>query len=200
MHPLIIRGQLLLIFLLLTLPIQAQAMDARSYIQQITGELETALKAGKDNGQLQDRAFLDSVIDRHIIPHVDQEQLSKRIFQPRWDEIVAAGKREQAYQAVLQSLRRTYRIALASYNGQTIELRDSQDKPKYSVVRVYIRTSDDGHLIDFALRQVSGQWRVFDLSVDGVVVSKTLNGAIKQSLQTADLDSLIGAINPSSKP
>ncbi|TNE89385.1 MAG: hypothetical protein EP324_06690, partial [Gammaproteobacteria bacterium] len=73
---------------------------------------------------------------------------------------------------------------------------DSRDKPKYSVVRITVQAEQNAHRLDFAVRPVDGKWKVFDLSVDGVVLSKTLNGAIHRELAGDDLDAIISAINP----
>ena len=126
--------------------------------------------------------------------------MSRRIFRPRWDEIVAKNKTDQAYDAVLSSLRRTYRLALSAYSGQPIDIVNSKNKPKYSVVRIVIHSGDSNYVIDFALRPTEDGWRVFDLSVDGVVVTKTLNGAIKRTLESGDIDAVIAAINPKVEP
>jgi ABC-type transporter MlaC component len=63
-----------------------------------------------------------------------------------------------------------------------------------------VHTRENGHTIDLALRQVEGEWRIFDLSVDGVVVTKTLSGSIQRLLEEDDIDTIIRAIDPKSKP
>ncbi|MEH6578226.1 MAG: ABC transporter substrate-binding protein [Amphritea sp.] len=178
----------------------AETEDAKAYITRITTALESALQEGRENNQLQDEKYLDAIIDQYIIPHVDKEYMSKRIFSSRWDEIVSNSKTDQAYDAVFSSLRRTYRLALSAYNGQPIDIGRSKNKSKYSVVRIVIHTGDSDHVIDFALRPIEDSWRVFDLSVDGVVVTKTLNNAIKRTLEAGDIDAVIAAINPKTEP
>jgi len=190
----------IIVSLILYSPIQAfAAEDAKAYIVRITAELESALQGARGKGLLEDKRYIDALIDQHIIPHVDEEFMGKRIFRPRWKEIVAQDKTSQAYNAIFDSLRRTYRFALSTYNGQPIDIRNSTIKPKYTVVRIFIHTEDKGHTIDLALRSVGDSWRVFDFSVDGVVVSKTLNSAIKRTLESEDIDSVIAAINPQSE-
>lgn len=174
----------------------AGEVDAKTYITNLTTELQQALQTGLEQGLLGDDAYLDTVIDEHILPHVDQEYLSRRVFHPRWEDIAAANKTDEAQEAVISSLRRTYRVALNAYNGQKIDIGNSRDKPKFSVVRVKVHTTNNAHLMDFALRQQEGEWRVFDLSVDGVVFSKTLNGSIRRNLESDDVDNVINSILP----
>ncbi|WP_432473056.1 ABC transporter substrate-binding protein [Amphritea sp. HPY] len=190
----------MLFSLIFYFPLQSfAAEDARAYISGITTELEAALQEGRQKNLLEDEKYIDAIIDQHIIPNVDKEFMSRRIFRPRWKEIVAQNKTEQAYKAVFDSLRRTYRFALSAYNGRPIDIRNSTVKAKYSVIRIYIHTDDKGHTIDLAVRPNENSWRVFDLSIDGVVVTKTLNSAIKRTLESEDIDSVIAAINPRSE-
>lgn len=185
-----------LCIMLCSLNVVADSVDARTYIGSLTAELQQALQDGLEQDLLQDDAYLDKVIDELILPHIDQEYLSRRVFHPRWDDIAEANKADLAQEAVISSLRRTYRVALNAYNGQTIDIGNSRDKPAFSVVRVKVHTNNNAHLMDFALRQTEGEWRVFDLSVDGVVFSKTLNGSIRRNLESDDVDSVINAIIP----
>ncbi|MGH1460491.1 MAG: MlaC/ttg2D family ABC transporter substrate-binding protein [Neptuniibacter sp.] len=190
------KSLLALCLFVLSFQTTAGEIDARTYIVNLTNQLQVALNEGLDQGLLEDEAYLDAVIDEHILPHVDNEYLSRRVFHPRWDDIATANKSAEAQNAIISSLRRTYRVALTSYNGQKIEIGKSRDKAKYSVVRAKVYTNNNIHLMDFALRLADGEWRVFDLSVDGVVFSKTLNGSIRRNLENDDVDSVINAITP----
>ncbi|MDI3326581.1 ABC transporter substrate-binding protein [Pontibacterium granulatum] len=176
----------------------AQDTGAKAYISQLAVQLQQALQTGLEKNLLDNDQHLDQIIDENILPYVDPALLSKRIFHPRWEDIIAAGKQLQAQTAVISSLRRTYRIALRSYNGQPFSVGDSRDTPNYSVVRITVQTGQNAHLLDFAVRPTEGDWKVFDLSVDGVVLSKTLNGAIHQELSGDSIDAIISAINPQS--
>ncbi|MFC6671997.1 ABC transporter substrate-binding protein [Marinobacterium aestuariivivens] len=186
----------LFLLLLFGLNTGAAADEAKDFVVALTRELETALMAAREQGLLENQQHLDDLIDQHILPYVDRETLCKKVFRPRWEEIVAQGKADDAYDAVFASLKRTYRLALAAYNGQQIEVGDSIDKGRYSIVRTRVHTRENGHNIDLALHRLEDGWRIFDVSVDGVVVTRTLNGSIQRVLQADDIDAVIDAINP----
>jgi ABC-type transporter MlaC component len=186
--------------LLFSLSTHAASDEAKDFVVALTQDLETELMAAREQGLLEDQQHLDNLIDEHILPNVDRETLCKQVFRPRWEDIVAQGKTDEAYDAVFASLKRTYRLALAAYNGQQIEVSDSIDKGHYSIVRTRVHTRESGHNIDLALRRQDDSWRIFDLSVDGVVVTKTLNGSIQRVLQADDIDAVINAINPPPAP
>ena len=199
-HCLIGIRHLIVAFLLVFITGSAIAQDrgAQAYISQLAVQLQQALQRGLEQDLLDNDKHLDQIIDENILPYVDPALLSKRIFHPRWEDIIAAGKQSQAQSAVISSLRRTYRIALRSYSGQPFSVGNSRDTPSYSVVRITVQTGQNAHLLDFAVRPTEGDWKVFDLSVDGVVLSKTLNSAIHQELSGDSIDAIISAINPQS--
>jgi ABC-type transporter MlaC component len=172
MYQTIARFSLLLALLVFGPAVSATRDDARDFVANLTRDLEAALMEARQQGLLEDQQHLDGLIDEHILPYVDRETLCKR----------------------------TYRLALAAYNGQQIEVSDSTDKGRYRLVRTRVHGRDDGHTIDLALRRIDDDWRIFDLSVDGVVVSKTLNGSIQRLLEEDDIDAVIRAIDPQSAP
>lgn len=194
------RFSILIATLLLSHYGAAAVNDAKSFVVKVTRELETALMEGRDRGLLEDEQYLDGLIDKHILPYIDRETLCKQVFRPRWDEIVAEQKTGQAYQAVIASLKRTYRLALAAYNGQQIDIGDGVDKGRYSLVRTRVQTREDSHTIDLALRRIDDDWRIFDFAVDGVVVTRTLNTSIQRILEEQDIDAVIRAIDPQGAP
>lgn len=201
-HCLISMRRLIVVFLLVSSasPSVAEDPGPKAYIDQLALQLQQALQTGLEQDLLDNDQYLDQIIDDNILPYVDQVLLSKRIFHPRWGDIVAAGKQSQAQAAVISSLRRTYRITLSSYSGQPFSVGDSRDTPNYSVVRITVQTRQNNHLLDFAVRLIDGDWKVFDLSIDGVVLSKTLNGAIHRELAGNNIDAIISAINPQVSP
>ncbi len=184
-----------LLFALSLCRAEAAAVDAKTFITEITGQLQLALRDARGNGKLQDQRHLDQLIDRYVIPHIDAEALCSRIFRRRWQDIIAENKRDQAYTAVFSSLKRTYRLALSAYTGQAIEIKQGKVDPRYSVVRILIHTDNGVRAIDFATHEKGQEWRVFDISIDGVVVTQTLNGSIQRTLEAGDVDSLIQAID-----
>jgi len=95
-------------------------------------------------------------------------------------------------QAIKASLQRTYRVALASYNGEKIAVGQSKDNAKYSLVRVSIATTTSKHRLDFALKQlVDSSWLIFDVSVDGIVFSKTMRSSLKPMFENNTVKEVI---------
>ena len=107
-------------------------------------------------------------------------------------DIIEKNKKQEAIDAVVLSLKRTYRLAVSAYSGQNIEIVESKQQTSYDIVRIKIsRDGQSDHVIDFAVRQFDKSWKIFDFSVDGIGVSKTLYSAISQQIKSEGLEKTI---------
>ena len=167
-----------------------------TFISTMSERLQLTLTEAKSNKRLNDVAYVDQLINQEIIPHVQLEALCKRIYKNHWNEIIEEGKQQQAINAVVSSLKRTYRLALSAYNGQKIEIINSKTQKAYSIIRVKINTNGkNDHTIDFAVRQFDNEYKVFDFSIDGIVVSKTLSSAISHQINAIGLQATLDELN-----
>jgi len=166
------------------------------FISTMSERLQLTLAEAKKNKRLNDIEYIDQLIDQEIIPHVHLEALCKRIYKKHWNEIIETGKRQEAIDAVVSSLKRTYRLAVSAYNGQKIEIINSKNQKAYSIIRVKINTNGkNDHTIDFAVRKFDSEYKIFDFSIDGIVVSKTLNTAISHQIDSMGLQATIDELN-----
>lgn len=178
----------------------ASATTSEQFIATLSERLQITLTEAKKSRQLSNVEYIDQLIDEEIIPQVNLEVLCKRIFREHWKEVLDNNKQQEAIDAVVLSLKRTYRLAVSSYNGQTIEVVESKRLKSYDIVRIKITTSGkNDHTIDFAVRQFDEGWKIFDFSVDGIGVSKTLYGSIDQQIKTEGLDKTLSALAKNSR-
>jgi len=174
----------------------AEVDSPEHFISTMSVRLQATLTEAKKNKRLNDIKYIDQLIDQEIIPHVQLETLCKRIFKEHWKEIVEKGKQQEAINAVVSSLKRTYRLAVSAYNGQKIEIINSNKKKAYSIIRIKINTNGkNDHTIDFAVRKFDNEYKVFDFSIDGIVVSKTLSSAISHQIEAVGLQATIDELN-----
>jgi len=174
----------------------AEVDSPEHFISTMSVRLQATLTEAKKNKRLNDIKYIDQLIDQEIIPHVQLETLCKRIFKEHWKEIVEKGKQQEAINAVVSSLKRTYRLAVSAYNGQKIEIINSNKQKAYSIIRIKINTNGkNDHTIDFAVRKFDNEYKVFDFSIDGIVVSKTLSSAISHQIKAVGLQATIDELN-----
>lgn len=163
----------------------------KQLIERVGGELDKLYKADR----IGDRSAIEQLIRAEIVPHIDQEYLARRVFRQFWSQIVQAGRQEDAQRRVIESVVRTYAVALSSYSGDTLSVISVNEQGKKSTARTRIRRPNGQVIqVDFSLNNSTGRWLINDLSVDGIVASLTLFNAIKPIWEQQGMEAGLNAV------
>lgn len=164
----------------------------KKLIDQVSTDLDKLYKEKR----IDDRPALEQLIRTDILPSIDQQRLTQRVFRHLWPQIVAAGKQADAQQRVTHSLVRTYAVALSSYNGDTLSVVKVSEEGQKGTAKTRIRRPNGQTIqVDFALNSSGDKWLIHDLSVDGIVVSFTLFNAIKPVFEKDGIDAALDAVS-----
>lgn len=195
-----LRWALRLCALLMALAAPAHAEDgaetgAETTIKQLIGEVSADLDKLHKAGRIGDRTALEELIRSDVLPSIDKERLTRRVFRQFWPQVEKAGRGADAQERVMQSLVRTYAVALSGYSGDTISLVQVQPRDKGSVAKTRLRRpSGETIQVDFNLAKSGGRWLINDMAVDGIVVSLTLFNAIKPIFEQQGLDAALNSL------
>ncbi len=164
----------------------------KQLIERVSSELDKLYKANR----IEDRAAIEQMIRTEIVPHIDEPYLARRVFRQFWPQIVQAGKQQDAQQRVIDSIVRTYAVALSSYSGDTLSVIGVKEDGKKSLARTRIRRTN-GQIIqvDFALSNNTGPWLINDMEVDGIGESLTLFNAIKPIWEQQGMEAALNAVH-----
>jgi len=170
---------------------ETSAVVVKQLIDRVGSELDKLYKANR----IEDRAAIEQMIRAEIVPHIDQQYLARRVFRQFWQQIVKAGREQDAQQRVIESVVRTYAVALSSYSGDTLSVVSVNEEAKKSTARTRIRRPN-GQLIqvDFSLSNNSGKWLINDMAVDGIVQSLTIHNAIKPVWEQQGMEAGLNAV------
>lgn len=163
----------------------------KQLIDRVSTELDKLYKANR----IDDRTAIEQIIRTEIVVHIDKEYLTRRVFRQFWPQLVQAGKQQDAQQRVIESIVRTYAVALSSYSGDTLNVISVNEEGKKSTARTRIRRPN-GQIIqvDFALSNNTGPWLINDVAVDGIVASLTLHNAIKPIWEQQGMEAGLNAV------
>jgi ABC-type transporter MlaC component len=175
--------RLFLIAFLAATPRIASAADGadvvmKRLIEQVSTDLDHLYKEKR----IGDRAAVEQLIRNDILPSIDRQRLTQRVFRQYWPQITAAGKQADAQERVTNSLVRTYAVALSSYSGDTLTVVGVTAESSKGTAKTRIRRPNGQTIqVDFSLANsgADGAWLINDMAVDGIVVSLTLFNAIK---------------------
>ena len=169
----------------------AAAGDPEQLMREATDKVLARLKSApelRDNN-----AALIDLIEEQVFPLVDFERAARLTLGEHWSS--ASDKQQQRFVQEMQKLLAcTYSAAFASYTGQEVEYlqpRWSEDRDR---VEIRARIKQEGKQpvpVNYRLHDSDGNWKVYDLVVEGVSLVANYRSTFRQKLSNADLDALI---------
>ncbi len=137
-------------------------------------------------------------IERYLLPNVDVVGMSRSVLgRQAWNKASAAEKTEFTH-AFTQLVIRTYASPLADYSGETVAflpLRASADS-RFTRVNSVISRSNGQHIpLSYNLVSKNGQWKIYDLSVEGVSLLQSFRSQFGQVLQNSSMKDLLAQMH-----
>ena len=133
------------------------------------------------------------MVDDLIIPRFDFISMSKWVLGKHWKQATEAQRYEFINQ-FKELLVRTYARALLEYSGQEIKYFPVEQNPKsnLAVVRTELTSLSNAQLpILYRMHQKNEEWKVVDVSVDGVSLVTTYRGSFATQIKKNGFDSLL---------
>jgi len=175
--------------------LSADAPSADIRMKQLIDRVSTDLNTLHKANRIGDHAAIESLIRTDILPSIDKDRLSRRVFRQYWAQLEKAGRTNDAQERVMQSLIRTYAAALSGYSGDTISLVSVVPRDKGSVAKTRLRRPTGETIqVDFNIAQVGDEWLINDMAVDGIVISLTFFNAIKPVWDQQGIDAALNTL------
>ena len=137
-----------------------------------------------------------------MLPNVDVNGMSRSVLgRQAWNKATANEKKEFT-QAFTRLVIRTYASPLAEYSGETVKfmpLADSADSRFTRVNSVISRSNGQRIPLSYNLVAKNGQWKIYDLSVEGVSLLQSFRSQFGQVLQNSSMHDLIAQMNQNKK-
>ena len=161
-----------------------------SVIRSATDRVVKRLEAHPELSKDADRLF--AMVNDIVIPHFDFNRIARRVLGKYWKR--ASDDRKRRFIAEFQTLLvKTYAIAIASYNYESIDYRPprSRSETETSVRTEITGGGSSGIPITYELHLVDGHWKVYDIVVDGVSLSLTYRNDFRSLVRREGIDALI---------
>jgi phospholipid transport system substrate-binding protein len=133
------------------------------------------------------------LIQNLILPHFDFERMSRWVLGPNWRR--ATPLQRSQFMAEFQDLLiNTYGYALLRYQDAPIQYLPSRIDlaSGQALVRTEIKQADGQTIpVDYRLYAKQGEWKVFDLSIDGISMVSNYHDSFSEQIQQIGMDGLI---------
>lgn len=166
-------------------------------LEQTANQILTSLKQNKTQLK-QNPQVIYAAVERHLLPQVDVEGMSRSVLGRQAWMKANTSERKQFSQAFTKLVIRTYASPLAEYTDETIKflpIRGSLDSRFLRVNSQIIRSNGKNIPLTYSLINKNGQWKIYDLSVEGVSLLQSFRSQFAQALQNSNMQELIKQMN-----
>lgn len=174
----------------------AVAAEPQEIVRETTDNVLARVKNDKDTLRADPGKMFD-LVSQVIFPHFDFDVMSQWVLGDSW-----AGADEAKRTAFIAQFRkllvRTYATALLEFSDQTITYPTAEQPNAANTATVRQEISQPGAEVlpvVYRLHNKTGDWKVFDVSVDGVSLIKTYRASFGSMIKTDGLDGLIKSLD-----
>lgn len=170
-------------------------------LEKVSAQILESLN--KNKSQLKNnRQLVFHAVEQYLLPEVDVEGMSRSVLGRQvWGKASAQERKQFAY-AFTQLVIRTYASPLAEYTDETIKfspVRGSLEQRFLRVNSIIVRSKGNNIPLSYSLVAKNDQWKIYDLSVEGVSLLQSFRSQFAQALQNASIQDIIQQLNERSK-
>ncbi|MFZ0930243.1 MAG: ABC transporter substrate-binding protein [Syntrophobacteraceae bacterium] len=165
----------------------AAAENPQAVVQSGIDQVLQLLKEYPENSQVR-REKIRAVVDEYF----DFNEIAKRALGPRWRD-VPTEKLQEFTRDFGKLLFNTYILDIEKYTNQKITYNQKQTGSNYyAVIEALVIGTRSGTIpIDYYLRLKDGNWRVYDVMIEGVGLVINYRGQFDEILSRSSFDDLL---------
>jgi phospholipid transport system substrate-binding protein len=182
----------------------ASAADERGpeeLVKQVTAEVLAAIKSDKKLAAGDRQAAL-KLAEEKVLPHIDFEEATRLAVGRAWAE-ASPEQKKRLVAEFRRMLVRTYANAIGPYEGQSMKVSPSRQKPdeKEATVRAqFLRSGGKPVQLEYQMRKTDAGWKVYDIVVEGVSLVLTYRSEFDAVVKQQGIDGLIKRLSEKNAP
>ena len=193
----------LVLFVLLINVATAQPLSPEALVRQVAANVLGATNRGAALQAGEKREAL-ALAEERILPHVDFAEATRLAANAAWVR-ATPGQQVQMVSAFRAMLVRTYSDAIDAYRGQAMRVRPVKTKAilrssEAVVQSEYVQPGAAPVGVEYAMRRSGGEWKIYDITVDGVSLVQTYRPVFDHVTRTEGVDGLVRRLKENGKP
>lgn len=171
------------------------AVEAESPVNMLkrtSDEVIEVLKQRRDEIN-ENPEIVYEIVDNYILPYLDDVTLAKLALGKNWRK----ASNEQKIEFVdefRELLIRTYGKSLQEFKDQKIEfspLRDYSGEERVVVKSEVLQSGGPTIPVDYRMRLKDGEWKVYDIIIDGVSLVTNYRGTFSQEMRKGGMEQVL---------
>lgn len=162
-------------------------------LERVANDIIATLKANK-NKLKSNQEIIYKTVEVNLLPNVDVAGMSRSVLgRQAWTKATPA-ERAQFSKEFTRLVIRTYSSPLAQYSDERIQflpLRGATNSRFIRVNSVIVRSKGQNIPLSYSLVSKNDQWKIYDISVEGVSLLQSFRSQFAQVLQNATIADVI---------
>ncbi|KTD68829.1 MULTISPECIES: MlaC/ttg2D family ABC transporter substrate-binding protein [Legionella] len=188
----IIKTILLVVSVILS-PVMNAQNSPIPMLEQTANNIIATLKENKSSLK-NNPNIIYKAVETNLLPIVDVAGMSRSVLgRQAWSKATNT-QRAQFSKAFTRLVIRTYSSPLAQYSDESVQflpLRGSLDSRFLRVNSIIIRAEGQNIPLSYSLVAKNGQWKIYDISVEGVSLLQSFRSQFAAALQNSSIDEVI---------
>ena len=180
----------------------AQEQTPEQLVQKLTDDILAAVKSDKQLAS-GDKQKAMKLAEEKVLPYIDFEESTRLAVGRAWAQATPEQKKRLVSE-FRNMLVRTYSNAIQGYEGQTLKVlpsRGKQEAKDEATVRTqFVRAGGKPLPIEFQMRKAGQQWKVYDITVEGVSLVLTYRSEFDAVVKQEGIDGLIKRLSEKNTP
>jgi len=162
-------------------------------LERAANEIISTLKENKGNLK-NNPNIIYKAVETHLLPNVDVAGMARSVLgRQAWNK-ASPTERAEFSKAFTRLVIRTYSSPLAQYSDETIQflpIRGPANDRFIRVNSVIVRSEGQNIPLSYSLISKGGQWKIYDISVEGVSLLQSFRSQFAQVLQHSSISEVI---------
>jgi phospholipid transport system substrate-binding protein len=193
-----IRLSVILLAMMLLLPMEVFATGAKDTVEAQINKMLARMQEPSFKGLSRDAKIVE--IEKIIEEVFDFQELSRRTLGRDWKKFTPEQQKEfvSLFQQVLQNV---YADRILAYTSEKIEFGKETELKKGRVeVESYLITTDNKKVpLFYRMTNKSGEWKVYDVVIEGISMVKNYRGQFREILKTKKPEDLLQTLRGKAK-
>jgi phospholipid transport system substrate-binding protein len=136
-------------------------------------------------------------LEKVVGERFDYGEMSRRALGAPWNQL--ADKDKQEFVALFRTLlTNSYADKIESYSGEGVQYINERTEKEYAEVRTKVLTGKTEIPLDYRMLNKAGDWRVYDVILDGVSLVNNYRGQFSKILKSSNYADLVDQLRKKS--
>lgn len=173
------------------------APSPMNVMEQVTQQTLSALQQNQASLRTNPKVVY-GIIYRILLPHVDMQEMSRAVLGRAVWMSASSGEKQRFIEQFKLLLVRTYSSALAAYKNETVKFMPLRgyngSDNRVQVDSMILQQGGPSISVSYRLVFKGGQWKLYDLMVDGVSLVESYHSQFADAISQSGLESVINQL------